>query len=79
MEVIGSHLAVSILSLAMRTSMCTQLMGGGTSVTDMCAGLSSYLNAFARVGSAVRPIVTLKSDIIDVSTNYSTEGKWKLK
>lgn len=28
---------------------------------------------------SVRPVVTLKSNIIDVSTNYSTEGAWKLK
>lgn len=27
----------------------------------------------------IRPVVSLKSDIIDISTNYDTEGEWKLK
>ena len=45
---------------------------------SLCGGHSSYMSEFAST-CAVRPVVTLKSDIIDVSTNYSTEGEWKLK
>ena len=46
---------------------------------DLCSGFSSLLTESPGSYFAVRPVVTLKSDIIDVSTNYSTEGKWKLK
>lgn len=45
----------------------------------LCLGYSSYLYESTYSDYAVRPVVTLKSDIIDVSTNYSTEGEWKLK
>ena len=45
----------------------------------MCGSGGSSLYDYARGSYAVRPVVTLKSDIIDVSTNYSTEGEWKLK
>ena len=53
--------------------------GDNTNKNNLCNGDSSRLNEFACSLYAVRPVVTLKSDIIDVSTNYSTEGKWKLK
>ena len=46
---------------------------------SLCNGSSSCLNENSYSSFAVRPVVTLKSDIIDVSTNYSTEGEWKLK
>ena len=46
---------------------------------SLCDGFSSYLIENTYSLYAVRPVVTLKSDIIDVSTNYSTEGEWKLK
>ena len=45
----------------------------------LCYGNSSCFSENSYDGCAVRPVVTLKSDIIDVSTNYSTEGEWKLK
>ena len=50
-----------------------------TSEYSLCTGSSSCLNENSYSSFAVRPVVTLKSDIIDVSTNYSTEGEWKLK
>jgi hypothetical protein len=53
--------------------------GDDTDAYYLCYGYSSNFNEIARSSCAVRPVVTLKSDIIDVSTNYSTEGKWKLK
>ncbi len=31
------------------------------------------------VSVGVRPVVSLKSDVIDINTDYSTEGEWKLK
>ena len=52
--------------------------GGNTNASTMCGCFSSNLYEYSSV-YAVRPVVTLKSDIIDVSTNYSTEGEWKLK
>jgi len=55
-------------------------VNGVTADTNgLCNGKSSGLIEYASSRSAVRPVVTLKSDIIDVSTNYSTEGEWKLK
>ena len=51
----------------------------GTGGYSLCTGSSSCLNENSYSSFAVRPVVTLKSDIIDVSTNYSTEGEWKLK
>ena len=53
--------------------------GDKASAESLCNTLSSYFGERTYSEYAVRPVVTLKSDIIDVSTNYSTEGKWKLK
>ena len=53
--------------------------GDYASQYDLCSGFSSFLTESPCSYFAVRPVVTLKSDIIDVSTNYSTEGEWKLK
>ena len=53
--------------------------GDRTGPATLCRGRSSRLNENDFITCAVRPVVTLKSDIIDVSTNYSTEGEWKLK
>ena len=49
------------------------------SIGRLCYVNSSGLYENTGRDFAVRPVVTLKSDIIDVSTNYSTEGEWKLK
>ncbi len=56
-----------------------RVYGDGTDALTLCYGVSYgfYVDAYSDV--AVRPVVTLKSDIIDVNTNYSTEGEWKLK
>ena len=53
--------------------------GDSTGVNDLCIGFSSRFGGYASDRYDVRPVVTLKSDIIDVSTNYSTEREWKLK
>ena len=53
--------------------------GDDASASCLCDGRSDGLIGDTISNYAVRPVVTLKSDIIDVSTNYSTEGKWKLK
>lgn len=45
----------------------------------LCRGNSSNFYEWIYSDYAVRPVVTIKSDIIDISTNYSTEGEWKLK
>ena len=56
-----------------------RVYGDVTDALTLCYGVSYgfYVDAYSDV--AVRPVVTLKSDIIDVNTNYSTEGEWKLK
>ena len=53
--------------------------GGRTNYACLCIGNTSNVLENTWYDFAVRPVVTLKSDIIDVSTNYSTEGEWKLK
>ena len=50
-----------------------------TNRCNLCDCGSSGLSENSSSSLAVRPVVTLKSDIIDVSTNYSTEREWKLK
>ena len=45
-----------------------------------CNGNGSYLSESADgFYSAVRPIVILKSNVIETNTNYETEGHWNLK
>ena len=53
--------------------------GDTIDMNDLYYGYASNLEEHAYSYCAVRPVVTLESDIIDVSTNYSTEGEWKLK
>ena len=65
---------------SIRTAFNVCFVGGdNASAYALCSGYSSYLDEHTRSSWAVRPVVTLNSDIIDVSTNYSTEGEWKLK
>ena len=45
----------------------------------LCNGFSSYLVEYADGNYAVRPIVILKSNVIDTNTNYETEEHWNLK
>lgn len=54
--------------------------GDSTNTPDLCYGNASSLHEYPGNDlHGIRPIVTLKSNIIDVDTNYSTEGVWKLK
>ena len=53
--------------------------GDNATADHLCYGRSSSFCGTTYSRFAVRPVVTLKSDIIDVSTSYSTEGEWKLK
>ena len=47
---------------------------------ELFEGTSSTAYYGTRDDIAIRPVVTLKSNVIDVvNTNYSTEGEWKLK
>ena len=45
----------------------------------LCYGNRSDLNEGANSHCAVRPIVILKSNVIDTNTNYETEEHWNLK
>lgn len=51
------------------------------SYQEVCRAYSTNLSEINGVlpNSAVRPIVTLKSNVIDISTNYDSENGWKLK
>ena len=54
--------------------------GGNVHAHNLCYGYGIYdLDENTGANCAVRPIVTLKSNVIDLSTNYSEEGAWKLK
>ena len=52
--------------------------GDGAYAYHLCAGYSFSLDELAYT-FAVRPVVTLKSDVIDISANYDAENGWKLK
>ena len=79
MEITGLPLAVSILSLTMRTSLCVCVSGDDANANILCFGSSSDLGGYTSRGFAVRPVLTLKSDVIDISANYDSENGWKLK
>ena len=53
--------------------------GSSTGAAYLCFGGSSSLDEDASSSCAVRPIVILKSNVIDTNTNYETEGHWNLK
>ena len=77
----GNYWLASRCVLAQRSSFfCVRFVrSDGTYASGLCETYSNNLGEKAGSDFAVRPVVTLKSDIIDVSTNYSTEGEWKLK
>ena len=60
---------------------CVRAVGDNyTWVRNFCRTYSSYWNDYdGTVGCGVRPVVTLKSDIIDLSKNYDDETGWSLK
>ena len=53
--------------------------GSNTSAFNSCFGYSYNLTQNTHDWYAVRPVVTLKSNVIDINTNYDAEGEWKLK
>ena len=53
--------------------------GSNTDAYNLCFGRSSALSESALGSFAVRPIVILKSNVIDTNTNYETEEHWNLK
>ena len=58
-----------------------RVVGSYTNSNYFCWGLSSNLREFTNDACAVRPIVTLKSNVIDTSssTEYNGETMWNLK
>ena len=55
------------------------VFGSNASATYFCGGFSSNLSQYPLSPCAVRPIVILKSNVIDTNTNYETEEHWNLK
>ena len=53
--------------------------GSSTSANALCDGVRSRLAESTVSDYAVRPIVILKSNVIDTNTNYETEKHWNLK
>ena len=45
----------------------------------LCSGFSSYLFEYALSHCAVRPLVSLKSEVIDIDAGYDETTGWKLK
>lgn len=45
----------------------------------LCNGNMFSLDQYTLSNFAVRPVVTLKADVIDLGTDYETEGVWRLK
>ncbi len=56
-----------------------RVFGSGTNAERLCYGNGSNLDGISYSLYAVRPIVILKSNVIDINTNYETEGHWNLK
>lgn len=47
---------------------------------SLCGGYSSYVYDYTRSDYAVRPLVSLKSEVIDIDAGYNeANGGWKLK
>ena len=53
--------------------------GSRANANYFCEAYSSRLNELTSSNYAVRPIVILKSNVIDTNTNYETEEHWNLK
>ena len=53
--------------------------GSNTDAYYLCLGTRSDLRERTTSSFAVRPIVILKSNVIDTNTNYETEEHWNLK
>lgn len=51
----------------------------GLDACNLCYGTNSNLYENTYYIYAIRPIVTLKYDVIDTNTNYEKEGHWNLK
>ena len=45
----------------------------------LCYGYGGMMTDDTGSGFAVRPVITLKSNVIDTNTNYKAEGHWNLK
>lgn len=52
--------------------------GGGVGHASLCGGNKSNLNQYS-YDFAVRPVVTIRSDVIDLSINYKEDNMWHLK
>ena len=50
-----------------------------TSASTLCRGTTDELEEFSDNHYGVRPIVTLKLNTIDITTDYEKEGHWNLK
>ena len=48
-------------------------------LSNLCSGDGSYLRTGTRTDYAIRPVVILKSNVIDTNTNYESEGHLNLK
>ena len=66
-------------SLNLSTFIVRYVNDSGTYAYDLCYGDRSDLNEDTNSNYAVRPIVILKSNVIDTNTNYETEEHWNLK
>lgn len=55
-------------------------VGGDIGASYLCYGYVSKLDEYTQGNYAVRPIVTLKSNVIDIDAGYDeASGGWKLK
>ena len=69
-----------IMTDSSRSCFYVRLVAGSlTDANGLCLGSSSSLDEIPYSGYAVRPIVILKSNVIDTNTNYETEEHWNLK
>ena len=70
----------SIKSFSSTSLFCVRYVNSYlTDANDLCDGNSPYVGEGVFTSYAIRPVVTLKSNVIDINTNYNTEGHWNLK
>ena len=53
--------------------------GGGVGATSIVVGQETVYGGYTTKNLRVRPIVTLKPDVIDLSINYEKDNVWRLK
>ena len=78
-QYIGLHQDILVLLLNGGYFYSRTVSNIGISVADLCYGFSYKFYENKNDSNSVRPIVTLKSNAIDLSIKYEKDNIWRLK